>query len=489
MSKAQTGPARSPSAAFCLGLASFSLLLGTGACRSAGDSGPPVTVDRTGGTTGSGGRTGSGGARAGSGGTNNTGGSTGNGGATSTGGSMSPPGTGGSTGDAGRPDAADASSAPDATRDTSPDSSTPPTPAGPTDLTKYRYTKVLRFNTTATGANITANVEKYPLAILLNATNFDFMQAKANGEDIRFAKADGTILPHAIELWDRAAATAAVWVKVDHILGNSNTQTIQMFWGFEGAVDASDSKAVFPQADGFVGVYHLGEEGNTTAGGYKDASSHEAHATGLNLMPDARVDGRIGKATNLANPAGGMPASRWIRMDTPDKLTPFNTLPVGQPISISIWTKATSYPNSYVTIMSKGDTSWTLQRFSTTNQYEPCVQARSGTMDYHLCTPSTARTAANTWVHFGVVFQEPRFLFYVNGVLDSMTSAGPWNKGEHAFGIGNQTQFNARRFWDGIMDEARVMRAARSVSWFKLDYESQREGQKLLTFGPTQTRS
>jgi len=77
---------------------------------------------------------------------------------------------------------------------------------------------------------------------------------------------------------------------------------------------------------------------------------------------------------------------------------------------------------------------------------------------------------------------------YINGQLNASESAGPWNNGVHDLGIGNQTQhLGGRRQWDGILDEARVMQVARSASWAKLDYESQREAPTLLTFGDIQT--
>jgi hypothetical protein len=88
-----------------------------------------------------------------------------------------------------------------------------------------------------------------------------------------------------------------------------------------------------------------------------------------------------------------------------------------------------------------------------------------------------------------VVFEEPGMKLYINGELNASESAGPWNKGDHDLGIGNQTQhLGGRRQWDGILDEARVMQVARSGSWAKLDYESQREAPTLLTFGETRSR-
>jgi hypothetical protein len=51
-------------------------------------------------------------------------------------------------------------------------------------------------------------------------------------------------------------------------------------------------------------------------------------------------------------------------------------------------------------------------------------------------------------------------------------------------GLGNNTTWaDGRRSWDGLLDEARVLDVVKDASWVKLDYESQREGQKLVTLG------
>ena len=56
-------------------------------------------------------------------------------------------------------------------------------------------------------------------------------------------------------------------------------------------------------------------------------------------------------------------------------------------------------------------------------------------------------------------------------------------------GIGNQSQFPQRgRQWDGLLDEARFLNVVKDDHWIKLDYESQRDGQKLVTFGKPQAR-
>jgi biopolymer transport protein ExbB len=366
-------------------------------------------------------------------------------------------------------------------------SSRPPVAAS-AEAGGWRYARTITLNTTPTGADVSEDVENYPLAVLLDKTRFDFRQARANGADIRFFDSAGKALPHGIEMWDAESGVAAIWVLLDRVKGGSRDQSIVMKWGHPTAPDIGDSKAVFSRAHGFAGVWHLGEDGGATPDGYRDASEHEAHGTGVGLTPGSRVAARIGKGTHLDNPAG-QDTARWIRVSG-DKTREFNPV---RPITVSIWALGYSYPiRSYETIIAKGDTSWTLQRV----QYGPGGGAQKiGGQGYQTCvrTPPTHACAynfagqalvTNEWLHFMVVYEEPVMKLYINGRLNATESAAPWNKGDHDLGIGNQTQVLAgRRQWDGILDEARVMQAARGASWAKLDYESQREKPTLLEFG------
>lgn len=360
-------------------------------------------------------------------------------------------------------------------------------PTGRAAANGWLYSQTLTLDTTASGANVTEDVTKYPLAVLLDKSRFDFTQAQTNGADLRFFNSAGKALPHSIELWDKESGSAAVWVLLDAVKGNSKDESLVMKWGHASAPDISDSKAVFRKENGFVGVWHLDEDGNTNTHGYKDSSGLEAHGTGVAMIPGARVNARIGKGAHLNNPRG-QDTARWIRV-TGEKAAQFNP-GTNAPITVSIWARGHSYPiRSYETIISKGDTSWTLQRvqYATGQGYQCCVK----TPGYHLCAYNFAGQGlvTNEWLHFMVVLEEPAMKLYINGQLNATQSAGPWNKGTHDLGIGNQTQIlQGRRQWDGVLDEARVMQAARSAAWAKLDYESQRESPTLLKFGEIRAR-
>lgn len=342
------------------------------------------------------------------------------------------------------------------------------------------HAKLVTVNTSATGLNTTTAVTKYPLALKLDATNFDFASATATGADLRLTKPDGTPLPHAIESFDKVAQEALVWVLVDSVPPGSTAPLVMLHWGDQQAADISDTKKVFDVADGFVGVWHLNDVGSSTVGGYLDSSSHGAHGSGKNLGAGAKVDGALGFGTKLVHDD-----QQWIQIDHKDV---FNQTMTG--ITISIWVLATSFPNTYETIMSKGDTSWTLQHEGSGQKFEPCVlpTITPETPD-HRCVVSKATVATNKWFHFVVVYQQPTITLYIDGQLDGTRSEGVWQTGMHPIGLGNQTQFNNNRYWDGILDEARVMTGARSADWAKLDYGTQNPEQTAVTYGTTLHRN
>jgi hypothetical protein len=214
------------------------------------------------------------------------------------------------------------------------------------------HSRTLTLDTTVSGANVAEDVERYPLAVLLDRNRFDFSQAQANGADVRFFDSGGKALPHAIELWDNEFGSAAVWVLLDEVKANSNGQSIVMRWGNASAPDISDSKSVFRMEDGFVGVWHLDADGNTGPDGYKDSSNHEAHGTGVGMIPGSRVDARIGKGAHLHKPRG-QDTARGVRVSG-EKAARFNP---GPPITVSIWALGDSYAiRSYETKIAKGDT-------------------------------------------------------------------------------------------------------------------------------------
>lgn len=364
------------------------------------------------------------------------------------------------------------------------------------DYSKWRSYRALQLDTSAAGAAVSGDVANFPLAVALTAANFDFATAKPDGSDLRFGTdKDSAPLPHAIEHWDSAAKAALVWVKVPVVKGNSGEQWIFMQWGNPAAGSVANPPAVFAVKEGFVGVWHLDDAGSSEAGGYKDATANAADGTGMNLGPGSRVDARVGKGLALEHAR-----NQWVKIDG-DKRKLFD---LTTHLTFSIWAKARSFSNKgdearrslpgYETMFAKGDNSWRLQKFGIRSWHKPaadlveiCVeQAPRG----DLCAIGRTDMQLDTWYHFTGVHEYPHVKLYVNGQLEMVDKfAVPWTSGDHPVGIGNQSQFPDRgRAWDGVLDEARVLNVVKDQHWIKLDYESQREGQRFLKHGVTHRR-
>ena len=358
------------------------------------------------------------------------------------------------------------------------------------ELSRWKHFQKLRLDTSATGANVAGDVQNFPVPVTLNAGNFNFNQARSDGADIRFSlEQDGSLLSYHIEHWARSNQSALVWVKVPLVRGTSTNQTVFLHWGHDAASSTGDSRAVFDAGEGFVGVWHLGDEGGMEAGGYQDATANDADGTGINLSRSSRVEGRMGRGVWLRHAA-----TQWIRIGGENR-TLFD---ITNHLTFSIWAKAMSYANraqsGYETMFAKGDNSWRLQKFGIRDWHQPpaelieiCVEQPPKA---DLCVVGKTDMATNLWYHFVGVHDHPKVRLYVNGVLDKEESFNvPWRSDDHAVGIGNQSQFPDKgRSWDGVLDEARVMNVVKDENWIKLDYESQREGQRFLTFGETGKR-
>lgn len=372
-------------------------------------------------------------------------------------------------------------------------------PAPPRDgeasFAEWRYFRVVALDTTPAGANVAGDVRGFPLAVTLDATSFNFGQSEVNGEDVRFSTREGRPLPYAIEQWDAAGQRATIWVKVD-VRGNDARQSFLMFWGQADVLDASDMRAVFDTRDGFVGVWHLGDLSGSAEGGYRDGTANAAHATGVNLTRASAVEGRLGRAVALFHAQG-----QWVKVDG-EKRKLFD---LTDKMTFSIWARARSYPNrggeggkplpGYETMFAKGDNSWRLQKFGVRGWHTPpsdlvetCVERKDPKAD--LCVVGKTDMATDQWFHFTGVQDHPQVKLYVNGALEKAeTFDSAWTSGDYPVGIGNQSQFpNEGRFWDGVLDEARVCNVVRDDHWIKLDYESQRDGQALVKLGPVQAR-
>ncbi|MEI8374257.1 MAG: DUF2341 domain-containing protein [Planctomycetota bacterium] len=300
--------------------------------------------------------------------------------------------------------------------------------------------------TTPGGANLpaTASEEGFPLLVRLNKDWFDFSQAKAQGDDIRFASSTGMPLAYEVDEWDAVNGTASIWVRIPRLQGNAH-QELKMSWGKADARSESRGSAVFNESNGYLSVFHMDDPVKDEVG--------TLEAKDLGTTPSSGMIGRgrhfePGKGINCGEnitvfPTGESPHSTelWFRDDK---------------LGDRIFCWGGGEPRTMIQIMS-GRPSQVVA-----DCYGPAGVRGSSSF------------AKSEWVHVVHTFEKGESRLFVNGRLDGVVTSkdslmalkspvkmylGGWG-GYYGF--------------KGDIDEARISKVARSANWVKLQYENQK---------------
>ena len=261
----------------------------------------------------------------------------------------------------------------------------------------WQHSGSMHILTTPEGANLpaTAVEEGFPLLVRLNTDGFDFSQAKANGEDIRFADATGKPLAYQIEEWDAAAGSASIWVRIPTIKGNAH-QAIKMFWGKPDAPGESSGAAVFNESNGYLCVFHMTDPVKDEVGVLTAKDTGTTASAGM-IGKCRRFD--AGKGINCgesitAFPTGSSPHSSevWFRAEKPN-----------------------AHPFAWGNEQAQGKVAMVFK--SPPHVRMDCYNS-AGNVE------SNTPLAMSQWVHVVHTFKDGESKLYVNGVLDAEKAGG-----------------------------------------------------------------
>ncbi|HMA63905.1 MAG TPA: DUF2341 domain-containing protein, partial [Chitinispirillaceae bacterium] len=329
----------------------------------------------------------------------------------------------------------------------------------------WKFSRKLYLNTTANAAAVSGNVTNFPVVIRLTNNNFNFNQAQSHGEDIRFLKPDNTPLVYEIEQWDSVNGKAEIWVKADTVYGNDSTHYLMMYWGNKDVPDNSSSTMVFDTIDGFQGVWHMGQAGNTAV---LDATRNNFNGTPSGMSTTASVNGMIGNALRFDG------SSSYIALTG----TAGSTLnfPQNGNYTLSAWVYTEVIDGNAHYILSKSNNSYNLD-LSTKDLWE-IYDVEDGLGLQSVYTQPTSKQ----WKYLTGVCKGKNMQLYVDGVcMDStviIISGVPHNSGSDVH-IGKRADSNYG-YWNGMIDEVRLLNVALSPDWIKLCFMNQRADDKLV---------
>ncbi len=337
--------------------------------------------------------------------------------------------------------------------------------------------KTITFNTTTSGAAVySVNQINFPVLVRLisnGATSSNTPGFSANGlNDIRFSKSNYTQgFPYQIDYLSPTLDTAAIWVLVDTVYANSASQTMVMHYGNASAQSESNGNAVFDTGKtGYRDVWHLGEAGNNTAGGYKDATVHGANGTGTNMVGGTSdTAGVIGKAQSFNG------STQFITMG-------YNTTGISGNVNRSIegWIKGnTTTAGACAFGLAPND--------GTTNAWFLISPLYSGNGDYDLSLQNhdysvSTLSSDKAWHHFTATWNGTTASLYVDGGGKTASGAPGNLVTVDSFMVGMRGYGSI--YFQGVVDEVRLSSVARTAAWDSLSYANQNPAnQTLLSYG------
>ena len=361
------------------------------------------------------------------------------------------------------------------------------------DPSNYNYSMTIA----PASGQVTSTLTNFPVLVRLSSarqSGFNPSDCGANGADLRFALADGTLLAHEIDTWS-LSGESLVWVNVPSL---SSSTEIVAYWG---VIDSSSAPAV-NAADtwpDFVAVYHLNEGGATvydSSGNGYTAVNNSAVSAGKNPKIGGCVsfsDHFVTQATNLTDTSAvkyladrsKVTVTAWVAVDDFDK------------------SSASSYVaarNSRVdiahtfTVWGDGGGGFDLRYFENNGfggSAYPLLGLilnsgtyGSNTINWNTRTSSTG----GNWLHMACSMNGATIAKYVNGTsIESTTQAhgvlGPNNSAPLRFGatdshdgLPNSGKVVAR------LDELRIRNGAASAAWVAADY-AQQNSDAFLDYG------
>ena len=317
-------------------------------------------------------------------------------------------------------------------------------------LQGWSHQSAMTILTTPEGANLPAGVavEGFPVLVRLHKDWFDFGQAKAGGEDVRFCASSGEMLPHQIEEWDAANGEASIWVRVPKIEGNAR-QELRVFWGKADAVNESNGKAVFNESNGYASVWHLG-----------DAVVDEVGTLESKDVGTTTVRGMIGKARHLAGGQGVFCGEKIPNYPAGDSAH-----------TTELWFRAEKANGTIIGWGNEGGGRGSKVRMLF--QSPPHIRVDSDFSD----VKGESTLPVGEWIHVAHTSGDGLRRIYLNGNVDGEAATKLDIKSPARLWLGG---WYHNYDFVGDLDEVRVSRVSRSAEWVRLEYENQKAMQTLV---------
>ena len=304
--------------------------------------------------------------------------------------------------------------------------------------------------------------------------------AAADGSDLWFEDANGTVIPHEIDTWN-PSGDSFVWVKIPTVVPSTDANfptAIKMHWG--AARTAGQTCTATDTWSDFVGVWHIGKtvSGAAVTPTELDSTGNglDAYAIGANASAIAAMTATPGVVGNARNNAvnNGLQVPDYRSHVSDEKI-----------FAMSGWWSGTGDKRFF---SARGNSAanetkdyWELYGGlknmviafgnGTTFQDKVDMQHNKNPFVY------TGNTSTG-WTYITLVYNGTQATLYVNGARAATFTASISNAAATwGFKIGN---INASHGWDGNYDEVRMYNGVPSADRVAADYVTMNDPRSFL---------
>ncbi|MGD9036657.1 MAG: DUF2341 domain-containing protein, partial [Syntrophobacterales bacterium] len=331
----------------------------------------------------------------------------------------------------------------------------------------WQYNKKI----TILASEVAADLTNFP--VLIKTTDPDWREddsyggnvAQADGGDILFIAGDGhTKLDHEIERYDETTGELVAWVEVRSLSGSQDTD-IYIFYGNANAVDQWNPTGAGVWEPNYAGVWHL----NETVDDEQTTGTHFDSAWDYNDGSQNGNDEVDDPGGSIAN-AQDFDGNDYIDIDTvaadmdPNKGT------------YELWIKREfldTVSSTQSVLMAERDSSNRIT-FSYIESTDVWRFRHEGGATERMVERAAGEIPQNTWTYAVMTWDTTadEFKAYINDSQVGTTQTGLGTCSTPT-SVKLGTRSSLTEYYDGIIDEVRISKTARSAAWIATQHSNQ----------------
>jgi len=354
---------------------------------------------------------------------------------------------------------------------------------------KFYWNTTKKITIKTSTLSLSQDIPFYPLIIRLRSGQIDF-SAAPNGKNIRITKSGGIHLPFEVETWNAQDSVADIWVKLDTLFANNDTQFVNLHIGIADTnlLPQITSVSVFDTLTGFRGVWHFSETYQDTLPQISDAS---------NAQNNGVLHGN--------NPAKTAPSilNQGIDFNGLDQyIFSQNQYLAPLEFTLSFWMKTSTQGGGRIMMFREVNAEskpLLTQKIDRWVWMGDSGRLHFGVFDISDSTgiksiSSGATYNDDVWHFITTTYTQGILKLYVDGAkvsegdfspgFDEFVYLGYWAMAHFGKEVSVlQPQWEPipnNKFFQGVLDEVRAVHVVRSEDWIKLNYETQKLNTNLI---------